>query len=162
MPVILHVLARILEIKNTSTITVLQVIVWVCFLLDHRWFPFTSKHHHSEYHVCADFTVHILKFLLLDFKNWNQQPLRWEVKAFQNTKKSEKILGAVLLCHVCKKRWKYCRTFVTQQTSPVLLTGALPWLAAGPVNTAGIRQALVTERTLPAVVTPATHSEEDC
>lgn len=54
-------------------------------------------------------------------------------------------------------------TFVAEQTSPVLLTGALPGLAAGPVNTAGIRQALVTEWTLPAVVTPATHSgEEDC
>lgn len=156
MPVILHVLARILEIKNTSTITVLQVIVWVCFLLDHRWFPFTSKHHHSEYHVCADFTVHILKFLLLDFKNF-------EMRGQSLSEHQKKcILGAVLLCHVCKKRWKYCRTFVTQQTSPVLLTGALPWLAAGPVNTAGIRQALVTERTLPAVVTPATHSEEDC
>lgn len=72
-----------------------------------------------------------------------------------------------LFCHVQQnKRYKHKLvplTFVAEQTSPVLLTGALPGLAAGPVNTAGIRQALVTERTLPAVVTPATHSgEEEC
>lgn len=46
-------------------------------------------------------------------------------------------------------------TFIAEQTSPVLLTGALPGRAAGPVDTAGVRQALVTERTLPAVFTPA-------
>lgn len=53
-------------------------------------------------------------------------------------------------------------TFVTEQTPPVLLTGALPGLAAGPVNTAGVGQALVAERTLPAVAAPATHSGEGC
>ena len=49
-------------------------------------------------------------------------------------------------------------TFVTEQTSPVLLAGAMPGLVAGPVDAARVRQALVAERALPAVVTPAAHS----
>ena len=52
-------------------------------------------------------------------------------------------------------------TFVTKQASPVLLTGALPGLVTGTVDAARIRQTLVTEGTLPAVVTPATHSMEE-
>lgn len=45
-------------------------------------------------------------------------------------------------------------TFVTQQTSPVLLTGTLPGLSARAVHTARVGEALVTEGTLPAIVTP--------
>lgn len=47
-------------------------------------------------------------------------------------------------------------TLVAEQTSPVLLTDALPRHAAGPMDTARVRQTLVTEDALPAVVTPGT------
>lgn len=43
--------------------------------------------------------------------------------------------------------------FITQKSPPVLLTGARPGLHAGPVHTPGVRQALVTKRTLPAIFT---------
>lgn len=45
--------------------------------------------------------------------------------------------------------------FVAEEAAPVLLTVTLPRLGAGAVDTAGIRQALVTLRALPAVITLA-------
>lgn len=69
------------------------------------------------------------------------------------------VRSGVTVEDVLKVRWDrsglLCRlTFFTQQASPVLLTGALPGLDAGPVDTAWVWQAVVTEWTLPPVRTP--------
>lgn len=45
-------------------------------------------------------------------------------------------------------------TFVTQQSSPVDVTHTLPGLGAASVHTARERHTLVTQRALPAVMTP--------
>lgn len=45
--------------------------------------------------------------------------------------------------------------FVTEQSSPVDVTHTLPGLGAAPVHAAGERQALITQRAHPAVVTLA-------
>lgn len=42
--------------------------------------------------------------------------------------------------------------FIAQEAAPVLLTSALPGHNTGPVQAAGVRQTLVTELALPAVV----------
>lgn len=48
-------------------------------------------------------------------------------------------------------------TFIAEQTAPVLLASALPGDDTGPVQAAGVRQTLVTELALPAVVAPENH-----
>lgn len=45
--------------------------------------------------------------------------------------------------------------FVTQQSSPVDVAQTLPGLYADPVHTAGERHTLVTQRTVPAIMTLA-------
>lgn len=72
------------------------------------------------------------------------------------------VRSGVTVEDVLKVRWDrsglLCRlTFFTQQASPVLLTAAQPGLDAGPMYTAWVGQAVVTERTLPTVFTPARH-----
>lgn len=70
--------------------------------------------------------------------------------------------------HVAYRKQKHrvsVITFVTEQPSPVLLTDTLPLLHTRAVNAAWVRHTLVTQRTLPAVTTPAakhthTHTQQ--
>ena len=43
---------------------------------------------------------------------------------------------------------------IAEQSSPSFLAFADPWLIASPMEAAGIRDALVTQLPLPAIVTP--------
>lgn len=45
-------------------------------------------------------------------------------------------------------------TFVTELSTPVSVTEALPGFIAGPVYTARVRDAFITVQTLPAIQTP--------
>lgn len=48
-------------------------------------------------------------------------------------------------------------TFITQQSTPVLLAVTMPWGITGPMHAAWVGQTLVAEVTLPAIVTPEIH-----
>lgn len=48
-------------------------------------------------------------------------------------------------------------TFITQQSTPVLLAVTMPWDITGPMHTAWVGQTLIAELTLPAIVTPEKH-----
>lgn len=48
-------------------------------------------------------------------------------------------------------------TFVAQEATPVLFASALPGHNTGPMQAARVRQTLVTELALPAVVAPENH-----
>lgn len=48
-------------------------------------------------------------------------------------------------------------TFIAQEAAPVLVASALPGPFTGPVQAARVRQTLVTEQALPAVVAPENH-----
>lgn len=55
-------------------------------------------------------------------------------------------------------------TFVTQKSSPVLLTGAGPGFHAGAMHTARVRQTLIAQWALPSILTPTkpTEHEQEC
>lgn len=53
-----------------------------------------------------------------------------------------------------EKEWVTCRTFITQQSSPVDVAHTLPRFSAAPIHTAWERHTLVAQLTLPAILTP--------